>query len=316
MYICCLYSILKVQISKRKSVSCNRVECIQLVLGNPGYQAVSNQAKIPWSLTLLSFIITMKRKAETELIEIEDSRLDEEIVLAQAKKKLLVEDYARILKKLEKCIPDVINSFKSTMIFAQEEAGTAVFISESGIILTCGHCVGDSARNALGKEQVILFANGDIHTTKCVKFDYTRDLAVLKIISAAEGAKFPFICIDPSVNAKIGSSVFCFGQPGRWDLESARKRSTGYRLLQESDGKYLGINEDSEDPHDNSDIGQMSHTAWTYWGHSGAPIILKSTGALIGLHSSWDDETCTRHGVPLVAIVAFTNKKVEYITID
>ena len=29
------------------------------------------------------------------------------------------------------------------------------------------------------------------------------------------------------------------------------------------------------------------------------------TGGLLGLHSSWDDKTAMRHGVPLVAVRAF-----------
>ncbi|KAJ7240874.1 hypothetical protein B0H12DRAFT_1134356 [Mycena haematopus] len=59
------------------------------------------------------------------------------------------------------------------------------------------------------------------------------------------------------------------------------------------------------DPHDNSEIGTLRHDAWTYWGHSGAPLIDEAEGTLVGLHSSWDDETAMRHGVPHAAIQAF-----------
>jgi len=82
----------------------------------------------------------------------------------------------------------------------------------------------------------------------------------------------------------------------------------------------------------NFDIGQLRHNCWTYWGHSGAPIfvpisnttntvsstsITTSTSTsntntnntdtlmLIGLHSSWDDQTGTRHGIHIEAIRRF-----------
>lgn len=67
-----------------------------------------------------------------------------------------------------------------------------------------------------------------------------------------------------------------------------------------------------QDPHDNFEIGALKHTCWTYWGHSGAPLIHADTRApgggdfaLVGLHSSWDDRTGMRRGVALVAIRAF-----------
>ncbi len=48
------------------------------------------------------------------------------------------------------------------------------------------------------------------------------------------------------------------------------------------------------DPQKNSEIGTLKHDAWTYWGHSGAPLLLEEDGTLIGLHSSWDDQTTMR----------------------
>ena len=47
-------------------------------------------------------------------------------------------------------------------------------------------------------------------------------------------------------------------------------------------------------------IGALSHSAWTYWGHSGAPLLC-ADGGLAGLHSTWDEERtlreCNRHAV-------------------
>lgn len=68
------------------------------------------------------------------------------------------------------------------------------------------------------------------------------------------------------------------------------------------------------DPHANSEIGTMVHDAWTYWGHSGAPLLRVQDGSLVGLHSSWDHETAMRHGVPLVAIRYFLGQHDELAT--
>jgi hypothetical protein len=45
------------------------------------------------------------------------------------------------------------------------------------------------------------------------------------------------------------------------------------------------------------------HSAWTYYGTSGGPLFYR--GKLIGLHSSWDSATSTRHGVHYRAILPF-----------
>ena len=37
------------------------------------------------------------------------------------------------------------------------------------------------------------------------------------------------------------------------------------------------------------------HSAWTYYGTSGGGLFFR--GVLVGLHSSWDSATATRHGV-------------------
>lgn len=65
------------------------------------------------------------------------------------------------------------------------------------------------------------------------------------------------------------------------------------------------------DPNNNSVIGSLKHDAWTYWGHSGAPLLKAVDGTLIGLHSSWDDKTAMRHGVPLIAIKQFLQQQVD-----
>jgi len=75
-------------------------------------------------------------------------------------------------------------------------------------------------------------------------------------------------------------------------------------VLHISSGKYRGLSP-GQDPQDNSEIGALMHDCWTYWGHSGAPLVERRTGGLVGLHSSWDEETGMRRGVAWEAVQAF-----------
>ncbi len=79
--------------------------------------------------------------------------------------------------------------------------------------------------------------------------------------------------------------------------------------MEVSEGTFRGMVTDA-DPQDNSEIGTLKHDAWKYWGHSGAPLLREADGTLIGLHSSWDDHTAMRHGVPLIAIKQFLQQKI------
>ena len=48
-------------------------------------------------------------------------------------------------------------------------------------------------------------------------------------------------------------------------------------------------------------LGPLKHCCWTYWGHSGGPII-DMKGILIGMHNSWDSTTGTRRGMTCLSI--------------
>ena len=127
---------------------------------------------------------------------------------------------------------------------------------------------------------------------------------------------FPYINISDSMVAEKGRLV-CIGHPGSEDLEAeVEGRKTGYDVLHISAGAFRGYSE-GQDVHDNSEIGALMHDCWTYWGHSGAPLVRRGrkgmevgvveegSGELVGLHSSWDDETAMRRGVGLEAIKVF-----------
>ena len=158
----------------------------------------------------------------------------------------------------------------------------------------------------------MLFYTGDAVLVECRAWDSFRDLALLKIIAVESDVEKVRAGETPSFRSvslyegKMGYKmpIICIGQPGRDDLESKESRKTTYNLVEVSEGTFRGMVK-GVDPQDNEDIGTLMHDAWTYWGHSGAPLLREADGSLVGLHSSWDDTTAMRHGVPGAAIREF-----------
>ncbi|KAG8530976.1 uncharacterized protein KY384_004333 [Bacidia gigantensis] len=210
--------------------------------------------------------------------------------------------------------PMHLNALNSTLIFAQHEAGTAVCIHPDGWLLTCSHCIGESPIEwQANKRKWLLYYTGLAVQAECRAWDPIRDLALLKIviieITQPGPQHIPVFAHLPLAFAvpKIRTPIFCLGQPGAEDLESDTYRKTKYNLTELSEGKYYGI-VGGADPQNNEAIGTLKHDAWTYWGHSGAPLVSAQNGELIGLHSSWDELTGMRHGIPLEALGAFVSK--------
>ena len=209
--------------------------------------------------------------------------------------------------------PAHLNALFSTLIFAQHEAGTAVCIHPAGWLLTCAHCFGDDEKEyeEAEKRRWLLFYTGQAALVECRVWDVKRDLALLKVItieSLISGPSdsvpvFSYLKVDEG-NPRVGLKVLCIGQPGRDDLEAEGSRKTKYNLIEISEGRFRGMVK-GQDPQDNGQIGSLMHDAWTYWGHSGAPIISAERGSLVGLHSSWDDQTAMRHGIPGIAVREF-----------
>ncbi|KAL9946321.1 hypothetical protein D7B24_001804 [Verticillium nonalfalfae] len=209
----------------------------------------------------------------------------------------------------------------ATLVFGQEEAGTAICVDSSGILLTCAHCVAEVEEELdLESSHWLVFESGQIVEAKCVAWDGRRDLALLKVV-AAQGMPDPqvsggpksssqgrcgFPCALPDTSSPpLNDVLVCFGHPGSEDLESEQPGvATGYDVLVMSEGRFRGYAE-GQDPQDNEKIGALKHDCWTYWGHSGAPLFRKRSKLLVGLHSSWDDETGMRRGVPVEAISDF-----------
>ncbi|EPE31304.1 Trypsin-like serine protease [Glarea lozoyensis ATCC 20868] len=229
--------------------------------------------------------------------------------LLRLKQKTLRATSSSILKTLPESSPTILTALNSTLIFAQHEAGTAVLIHKDGWVLTCSHCFGDTLEEYEEDSKVrwLLFHDGKAVLAECKVWDGVRDLALLKIVAVEcetpPLGKVPqFSCLEVRENKiKVEEAVYCIGQPGAEDLESSTARKTKYNLFEVSSGSYRGLAKGSN-PQDNSEIGSLMHDAWTYWGHSGAPIV-DLDGKLVGLHSSWDDETGMRRGIPGVAVV-------------
>lgn len=216
--------------------------------------------------------------------------------------------------------PHAIHGISSTWIFAQHEAGTAVCIDARGWFLTCAHCFGETVSEWRAyRRKWLLCYTGMAVQVECRVWDARRDLALAQVIcielpepeglgsSSSQPSRPEFTFVRLSASQSTTAPIICIGQPGADDLESKSPRKTAYDLVEVSRGRLCGMIPDV-DPQDNSEIGVLKHDAWTYWGHSGAPLLRRIDGSLLGLHSSWDDATGMRHGVPLVAIQAFLSE--------
>ncbi|KAK5994528.1 hypothetical protein PT974_05006 [Cladobotryum mycophilum] len=89
----------------------------------------------------------------------------------------------------------------STLLFAQEEAGSAVCISPNGLILSCAHCVAESPNElSWAKPHWLLFSNGRLVSAQLLAWDPKRDLSLLFITrsSAPDSAPFPHTPLSSS----------------------------------------------------------------------------------------------------------------------
>lgn len=221
---------------------------------------------------------------------------------------------AKVAKSLSSPIQ---NALLSTLILAQYEAGTAVCIDPAGWILTCAHCIGDDEAEIhanMPDRRWLLTYTGIAVLAECRAWDVRRDLALLKVIAVetdggAANAMASLCHVNlAGIKRMSRTDVVCVGQPGCDDLESTTARKTMYNLFEISYGQLRGLIP-RVDPQENAEIGALKHDAWTYWGHSGAPLLREDDGTLVGLHSSWDSKTAMRHAVPLVAIEGFLKER-------
>jgi len=193
-----------------------------------------------------------------------------------------------------------MKAMEACVHLVQDEFGSGCCITEKGMILTCAHCVEEK------KEMEIIFPNGE--QSKCmVKFlDLSLDCAILLIEKPVR--VYPFLKIA-SMQPIKGEKLFCIGQPGYFDLESeVEEERTDFYPFYVSEGKVEGYLKDQINGNKKRGLGPLKHSCWTYWGHSGAPI-MNTAGELIGLHNSWDDTNGMRHGCSLSTLQQFFKSK-------
>jgi S1-C subfamily serine protease len=171
--------------------------------------------------------------------------------------------------------------------------GSGVNIAPEGMILTAGHCT-----DGVGSKVSVRFPDGREFTATCTAFDNKLDLAVCTI-AGSKGLPFARLAAAP---AETGDWIACIGQPGSY---TPGGEPTGYKPFHVSTGEARGR---VGNPLGDQSLGRLKHDAWTYWGHSGSPLFNES-GALVGLHNSWDSTTAMRRAVPYQAIVHFLRRE-------
>lgn len=195
--------------------------------------------------------------------------------------------------------------YDATVLFAQYECGGGICISPKGTILTCSHTLGNKPKR--GIEKVIVFTNGKVVLTRAIEVDVKKDLALLSIIAEYDNTqkrfypvkktpKYPFVDISNEIKAK--ERVVCYGQPGVDDLEADADDGdvkTGYPVIARSSGKIEKLNFNET---------EFTHSAWTYWGHSGSAL-LNQDCKVVGIHVGWESDEEIRLAVHLNTIQSF-----------
>jgi hypothetical protein len=130
-------------------------------------------------------------------------------------------------------------------------------------------------------------------------------------------------CIDLESLSPRGNSKTLDFTPPTWHTSVGQLQSAGRGLDQSPDlDELAGDGDDDDDDGDDGDDDDgggsggggggdgprlLTHTCWTYWGHSGAPLF-SAGGAVVGLHCAWDEESGIRQGQPLHTLIATVNK--------
>ncbi len=140
-------------------------------------------------------------------------------------------------------------------------SGSGVIISESGLILTAGHVVRGT------NEMTVIFPNGSQALGKVLGANYTRDSAMLQIVSPKK--KWPYAEIGHSKNLQVGDLVVALGHSGGYDAVRTPPVRFG-RIVTRGNNKFIVT--------DCTLIG----------GDSGGPLF-DLEGRVIGIHSSIEE---------------------------
>ncbi|KAJ3253903.1 hypothetical protein HK103_007637 [Boothiomyces macroporosus] len=194
--------------------------------------------------------------------------------------------------------------------FIQPCGGSGVLVS-SDIVLTCAHVVFHEDDNEhskqvarIGRYKLLYFPDGGIAKAVCVASDETADVAFLRILDLYPESKELRPATLAKDDVKSKDPVMCIGNPFEFDLETGKSAlepiyfspaifHTSVGKIKRYEGDRLSVNEEG--------MGSIVHNAWTYWGHSGAPLY-NLAGEVCGIHNSWDDSNGERRGIPVSSI--------------
>jgi hypothetical protein len=214
--------------------------------------------------------------------------------------------------KPAKWLPDASSTFDAVVHFVQSGSGTGVHVG-GGLILTCAHVVDDGVSDEdnsvcvdrVGIQKVVTFPSGRTFLTACREVleddESGSDVAVVEIVAEIPigSATRPASAVTTLPEAEVSltgaadaDKVFTVGNPSSIDLES--DCSGGDSATVEFHPPTWHTSTGAVVSSSNKD-GFLEHTAWTYWGHSGAPIF-DARGHVVSLHCAWDDSTGMRWG--------------------
>ncbi|EEH54756.1 uncharacterized protein MICPUCDRAFT_63206 [Micromonas pusilla CCMP1545] len=171
----------------------------------------------------------------------------------------------------------------------------------------------------VGRVKDLVTVDGTVVAGECVHADEGKDLALLKLVAAPPASlRAAGVAPAPAPAPKTKTHrtrVVVVGNPHDWDLElpsGAAPRKMGYTPFWVSNGHALGVL--SAEAASEKGLGRQMHTAWTYWGHSGAALFRASDARVVGVHNSWDEgNDAMRHAVCLEDLRAFLDATgVEY----
>jgi S1-C subfamily serine protease len=170
---------------------------------------------------------------------------------------------------------------------------SGVNLTPDGRILTAGHV----ARDFQGP-LVVTFPDGRAFAADWTAVDFRWDLALCRV-SGGQDLPFAALAEEPPLP---GIVVVCIGQPGTMSPEGD---ATGHEPFSVSMGEIRDID---DDPLGHQLLGRTQHDAWTYWGHSGAPLF-NDEGRIVAMHNSWDPRNSMRHAVSYQAIREFLRRQ-------
>ena len=196
-------------------------------------------------------------------------------------------------------------------------SGSGVHLG-GGLLLTCAHCIShddddddedsNEAPQRVGRVKELVTARGLTFGARCVATDESSDVALLRILPSetlpASLGSLPLAdALDKDAASRL--PVLAVGNPYDWDLErpeGARPRKNGFTAFWVSGGRLEGVLDAATAKR--KGLGAQKHGAWTYWGHSGCPLV-SGKGEVVAMHNSWDaTNKAQRHAVPLGAISA------------